>query len=322
MTSLLVTGGNGFVGRALCAEAVGRGFMVHSVVRSPCDVSAGVETVVVEGIDGNTDWGDKLTGCEVIIHLAARVHVMRDEANDPLVEFRRVNTLGTEHLARCAAANGVKRLVYASSIKVNGEETHGGHSYSEQDMPAPQDPYSISKWEAEQVLQRVAQETGLQVVIVRLPLVYGAGVKGNFAQMMRVVVRGIPLPFASVRNQRDLLYVGNLVDALLVCATHSFAVGRTYLLSDGECISTPDLLRGLAEAMGVQSRVFPCPLSLLELAGRLAGKSAQVERLLGSLQVDSGEINRELNWHPPYTLQQGLHRTVTASSICNIRKNS
>lgn len=305
MPKILVTGANGFVGRALCAEAVERGFMVCGVIRSPSDLPTEVESIVVGGIDGNNDWRDTLTGCEVVIHLAARVHVMRDEANDPLAEFRRVNTEGTEHLARCAAASGVKRLVYVSSIKVNGEETRDGHSYSEQDSPAPQDPYGISKWEAEQALQRVAQETGLQVVIVRPPLVYGAGVKGNFAQMMRVVARGIPLPFAWVHNRRDFLYVGNLVDALLVCAMHSAATGQTYLVSDGESVSTPDLLRCLAEAMGVPSRVFPCPLLLLKLAGKLVGKSAQVVRLLGSLQVDSGLIRRELNWHPPYTLQQG-----------------
>lgn len=312
---VIVTGANGFVGRALCAEALGRGFIVRGIIRSPCDLPMGVENIVVDSIDGNTDWRDTLTGCGIVIHLAARVHVMCDEAEDPLVEFRRVNTAGTEHLARCAAASGVKRLLYVSSIKVNGEETRNGHSYSEQDTPAPLDPYGVSKWEAEQALQCVVQETGLQVVIVRPPLVYGAGVKGNFAQMMRVIACGIPLPFASVHNRRDLLYVGNLVDALLVCATHPAAAGRTYLLSDGESISTPDLLRSLAEAMDVPSRVFPCPLLLLEIAGKMVGKSAQAERLLGSLQVDSSTTRRELNWQPPYTLQQGLQRTATAYSI-------
>jgi nucleoside-diphosphate-sugar epimerase len=235
---------------------------------------------------------------------------MHDNSDNPLAEFRRTNTAGTEHLARSAAANGVRRMVYVSSIKVNGEETSDGRIYSEKDIPAPQDPYGISKWEAEQVLQRVAQETGLEIVIVRPPLVYGAGVKGNFAQMIRVVSRGLPLPLASIRNKRDLVYVGNLVDALAVCATHPTAAGNTYLVSDGEDISTPDLLYRLGEAMGNPARVFPCPLLLLKLAGRLTGKSSQIERLLGSLQVDSGKIRRELNWIPPYSLQQGLQATA------------
>ena len=177
-------------------------------------------------------------------------------------------------------------------------------------MPAPQDAYGISKWEAEQALHRVAQETGLQVVIVRPPLVYGAGVKGNFAQMMRVLARGVPLPFAMLRNQRDLLYVGNLVDALLVCATHPAAVGQTYLLSDGEPVSTPELLRRLAQALGVAPWIFSFPPALLRLAGKLLGKSAQIERLVGSLQLDSSKIRQELNWQPPYSLQQGLRKTA------------
>ncbi len=265
---------------------------------------------MVGALDVQTDWSAALAGVGVVIHLAARVHVMHDTAADPLEEFRRVNVAGTEHLARCAAASGVKRMVYVSSIKVNGEETPDGRIYSEQDIPAPQDPYGVSKWEAEQALQRVAHETGLEIVIVRPPLVYGAGVKGNFAQMLRIVARGVPLPFASVHNKRDLVYVGNLVDALIACATHPAAAGQTYLLGDGEPVSTSQLLRHLAQALDVPLRVFPLPPQLLVLAGRLLGKSAQVERLLGSLQVDSGKIRSQLNWTPPYTLQQGLQATA------------
>ena len=213
-------------------------------------------------------------------------------------------------MARSAAASGARRLVYVSSIKVNGEETPAGRIYTEQDVPAPQDPYAISKWEAEQSLQRVAKETGLEVVIVRPPLVYGAGVKGNFAQMLSVLMRGIPLPFASVCNQRDLVYVENLVHALIVCATHPAAAGQTYIVSDGESVSTPNLLRRLAVALQMPVRIFPFPQVLLSQFARMVGKSAQVERLLGSLQVDSGKIRRELGWLPPYTLQQGLQETA------------
>jgi nucleoside-diphosphate-sugar epimerase len=261
-------------------------------------------------IDGDTDWSTALQGVDVVIHLAARVHVMTDAADDPITEFRLVNTAGTEHLARCAAASGVKRFVYVSSIKVNGEATSGNARFTEQDQPNPQDAYGVSKWEAEQVLHRVAAETGLEVVIVRPPLVYGAGVKGNFAQMLRVVALGFPLPFAGVKNKRDLVYVGNLVDALITCAMHPAAAGNTYLVSDGEAVSTPDLLRGLAKALGVSSRVFALPIGLLKLAGALFGKADQVERLVGSLQVDSSKIRRELGWVPPFSVHDELTATV------------
>jgi nucleoside-diphosphate-sugar epimerase len=316
MTSLLVTGGNGFVGRALCSAAVQLGHNVTAAVRRSVSVAAGqIRHIAVGEINEQTDWSAALAGANIVIHLAARVHVMRDTAVDPLAEFRRVNVAGTEHLARSAAASGVKRLVYVSSIKVNGEETSGRRIYSEMDIPEPNDPYGISKWEAEQALQRIAKEIGLEVVIVRPPLVYGAGVKGNFAEMLQVVSRGIPLPLDSVRNQRDLVYVGNLVDALITCATHPAAAGQTYLVSDGESVSTPELLRYLAEATGVPSRVFPFPPALLKIAGNMAGKSMQVERLLGSLRVNSSKIRRELNWNPPYTLKQGLQETVKATQI-------
>jgi nucleoside-diphosphate-sugar epimerase len=201
-------------------------------------------------------------------------------------------------------------LVYVSSIKVNGEATNGVRKFSESDAPHPQDPYGISKMEAEEALHRVAAETRLEVVIVRPPLVYGAGVKGNFAQMLKVLAKGIPLPLASVNNRRSLVYVGNLVDALILCATHPAAVGQTYLVSDGEDVSTPDLLRQLGGAMGHPARLIPCPQALLRLGGRMAGKADQVERLLGSLQVDSGKIRRELGWMPPYTVSRGLQATA------------
>ncbi len=308
---VLVTGANGFVGRALCAELVERKYSVRGVVR---DLSKrdenGCEVVKVTGIDAATKWTVAMKGVDTIIHLAARVHVMCDTVADPLVEFRRVNTAGTEHLARCAAASGVKRLLYVSSIKVNGESTHGDKKFTETDSPNPQDPYGVSKWEAEQALHRVADETGLEVVILRPPLVYGPSVKGNFAQMLAIVAKRIPLPFASINNHRDLLYVGNLADALITCATHPAAAGQTYLVCDGEDISTPDLLRQLGHGMGVSSRLFPCPPALLYFAGKLAGKSQQLERLLGSLQVDGDKIRRDLNWVPPYSLRQGLQATA------------
>ncbi|MBU1425715.1 MAG: SDR family oxidoreductase [Gammaproteobacteria bacterium] len=337
---IAVTGASGFVGHCLCAEIARRGGRVKAILRTSDSLQQKFESFVVGQINGHTDWAESLRGVDVVIHLAARVHVMHEEAANPLDEFRKVNVVGTERLARQAARAGVKRLVFVSSIKVNGENTlsppFGGTSshstrppkdgdqvagypargggerkvFAESDIPSARDPYGISKWEAEQALHRVAAETGLEIVIVRPPLVYGPGVKGNFAQMLKAIARGIPLPLASVHNLRSLLYVENLVDSLLVCATHPAAVGRTYLVSDGDDVSTPDLLRQLGNAMGLPARLFPFPPAWLKLGGRLIGKADQVERLLGSLRVDSGKIRRELNWKPPYTLQQGLQATA------------
>lgn len=310
----LVTGPNGFVGKPLCAELLRRGQSVRAAVRAADAPTGKTEPAAIGQIDGATDWATALRGVDAVIHLAARVHVMSDAAADPLAEFLKVNLHGTVNLARQAARAGVKRLVYVSSIKVNGEATRNGQKFSETDPPAPQDPYAVSKWEAEQALQRIARETGLEVVIVRPPLVYGPGVKGNFAQMMEVVARRIPLPFAAVRNSRSLIYVGNLADALIACATHPAAAGQTYLVCDGEDISTSNLLRQLADGMGVPSRLFPCPAALLRLAGKLAGKPRQMERLLDSLQVDDSKFRRELGWRPPFSLDQGL-RTAGRSWI-------
>lgn len=311
---VVVTGANGFVGAALCQALAKHGHAVRKAVRSIQAVKPanepGVEVAAVGNINSQTDWAAVLSGVDVVIHLAARVHVMQESAADPLAEFRQVNVAGTERLARSAAACGVRRLVYVSSIKVNGESTEGGRKYTELDPPAPQDPYGISKYEAEQALHRVAQETGLEVVIVRPPLVYGPGVRGNFIQMLRVLGKGIPLPLASVDNLRSLVYLGNLVDALTMCATHPAAAGQIYLVSDGADISTPDLLRTLADAAGQRAHLLPCPIFLLRILAMLAGKGPQADRLLGSLRVESGKIRRELNWTPPYTLHQGLQATA------------
>ncbi len=318
--NVLVTGANGFVGAAMCKSLAHRGHRVRAVVRNPQSAGAlptanespadGVETAAVGNIDAQTDWSAALSGMDTVIHLAARVHVMHEKSGGPLDEFRRVNVAGTEHLARAAAASGVKRMVYVSSIKVNGEAIAGGQKFSETDTPAPQDPYGISKYEAEQALHRVARETGMEIVIVRPPLVYGPRVKGNFILLLKMLGTGIPLPLASVNNRRSFIYLGNLVDALIACATHPAAAGQTYLVSDGEDVSTPELLRFLAGAAGQPARLFSFPPRLLKALARLAGKGPQVDRLLGSLCVESGKIRTELNWTPPYSLQQGLQATA------------
>jgi nucleoside-diphosphate-sugar epimerase len=247
-------------------------------------------------------------GVHAVVHLAARVHVMTDRAPDPLQEFRKVNFLWTKQLARAAASQGIRRFVYLSSIKVNGEQSIT--PFTEQDFPKPQDPYGVSKWEAEQALAQVSAETGMETVIVRSPLVYGPGVGGNFLQLLQILQRGIPLPIATVQNRRSLVYRGNLVDALLCCIRDERAARQTYLVSDGEDLSTPELIRRLGRAMGVKAHLWPFPIPLLRWMGRLAGKKGVVDRLLGSLQVDSSKIRRQLDWHPPFSIDRGLAETA------------
>lgn len=308
---VLVTGATGFVGHFLCDRLLAQGFSVRGTLltsENPSSLVDGVESVAVEPLGDDTQWNHALAGVDTVIHLAARVHIMDDTSSDPLAEFRRVNVDGTTHLAREAVKAGVKRLVFISSIKVNGEETVT--PYTPYSPPSPSDPYGISKWEAEQALRKIEAETGLEVVVVRPTLVYGPGVKANFLNMMKIISRGIPLPFASITNRRSLIYVGNLVDALATCATHPEAAGKTYLVSDGEDVSTPDLILRAAKALVVSARLFPVPIFLMRLAGKLSGKSGAVNRLTGSLTVDSSKIRRELGWEPPFTMDEGLRETA------------
>lgn len=306
----LITGANGFVGKPLCAELLRQGQSVRAAVRSANSPVENVEVAEVGSIDGNTDWADALRGVDVVIHLAARVHVMKDTAGDPLAEFLRVNLYGTSNLAEQAARAGVRRFVYVSSVKVNGEQTAETRPFAESDEPDPQDPYAISKWRAEQDLLRIANETGLEVVIVRPPLVYGPGVKGNFISLLAAIDRGIPLPLAGADNVRSLVYVGNLADALIACATHPAAAGQTYLVSDVDDVSTAMLVEKIAWELGRNSRAFYFPPALLRSVAAILGRAEQVDRLFGSLRVSDQKICGELGWVPPYTLEQGLRATA------------
>jgi nucleoside-diphosphate-sugar epimerase len=258
----------------------------------------------------------------VVIHLAARVHVMKDTSTDPLAEFLKVNLHGTVNLAQQAARAGVRRFVYVSSVKVNGESTTGMQTFSESDQPDSHDPYGISKWQAEQALQRIAQETGLEIVIVRPPLVYGPGVKRNFISLMAAIDKGFPLPLAGAHNARSLVYVGNLVGALIACATHPAAAGQTYLVSDGEDVATAMLVGKIAQALGRSNRSFYFPPSLLRVAATLLGRTEQVDRLFCSLRVSDQKIRRELAWVPPFTLEQGLRATADWYSLQRNGDNS
>lgn len=311
MKKFLVTGANGFVGHFLCDRLLKDGHAVRGTLlesESPSSLPEGVEPVMIEPLGPDTLWQHTLAGVDTVIHLAARVHIMDDKAADPLTEFRQVNVDGTARLASEAAKAGVKRFIFISSIKVNGEESR--LPYIPASPPNPTDPYGVSKYEAEQALRTIEAETGLEVVVIRPTLVYGPGVKANFLKMMQTVQRGILLPLASIENKRSLIYVGNLVDALATCAIHPAAAGQTYLVSDGEDVSTPELIRRTASALGVPARLLPFPMSLMKLAGKLTGKSGAVNRLTGSLTVDSSKIRQELGWKPPFTMEEGLKETT------------
>jgi UDP-glucose 4-epimerase len=302
---VLVTGAAGFVGRALCDRLIAAGYTVTSAVRRRSNLP---EELVVGDIGPSTDWRMALAGCDAVVHLAARVHVMRESVQDPLALYREINTVATLNLARQAARAGVKRFVFISTIKVNGEGRD--EPYCETDVAGPEDAYAMSKWEAEQGLHRIAQETGLEVVILRPPLVYGPGVKANFQRLIQAVSRGWPLPLGAIRNRRSLLYLGNFVDAIRLCVEHPAAAGQTFLLDDGEAISTPDLIRRLAHAMGRPARLLAVPVGALEFAGALLGKRAAISRLAGSLHVDSSAIRSLLGWTPPFSMEAGLAATV------------
>lgn len=314
MTTVLVTGANGFVGRVLCTMLLDNGYQVKVAVRNAeaqINLDARALPIIVGDIHAETDWRAALVGVDVVIHLAARVHVMRETAVDADLAFRRVNTDGTENLAKQAAAAGVKRLVFLSSIKVLGESATD-QAFDEKSPAAPQDAYARSKWAAEQILQHISVATGLQVVIIRTPLVYGADVKGNFLRLMQLIKRGWPLPFARIHNKRSLVYVENLCALLSVCVDHPAAAGQTLLIADSYAYSTPELMQQLAGAFHVQVHLWPVPVFVLKALAGLCNKKAEIARLCDSLQVDATYTFQLLNWQLPFTASAGLARTAKA----------
>ena len=309
---IAVTGANGFIGAALTHELCEKGYDVRGIVRSKersLNRNSRLEIFAVGEINSDTNWNDALKGIDVVIHLASRVHKLIDVSINPLADYRGVNTGGTQKLAEMSAQAGTRRLIFMSTIKVNGEKTTGA-AFTENHTAPPQDPYAISKWEAEQALRNTSDAAGLEIVILRPPLVYGQGVKANFLRLLDMVNKNIPLPLSMVNNKRSMIYIGNLVDAIIKCIEHPNAVNKTFLVSDGQDISTPDLIRMIAGAMGKKARLFPCPAPLLKMIGNVAGKSDEIERLTGSLQIDSAKIRRELSWTPPFTMEQGLRMTA------------
>lgn len=327
MAAILVTGASGFVGGAVWQRLNAMNGMraVAAVRRVNASMEPGTSAVTVGELSAQTDWSSALDGCDAVVHTAARVHVMQDAATDPLAEYRRVNVEGTLNLARQAAAAGVRRFVFLSSVKVNGEATSAPHPgplprgareqergpFSADDAPAPQDPYGISKMEAEQGLRKIAAQTGMELVIIRPPLVYGPGVKANFSAMMRWLARGVPLPLGGVtHNRRSLVALDNLVDLIVTCLSHPAAANQIFLVSDGEDLSTADLLRRMGQALGKPARLLPVPPALLKLGATLLGKPELAQRLCGSLQVDIAKTRALLGWTPPLSVNEGLKKAA------------
>lgn len=309
---VLLTGATGFVGRAVLERISALANLeLLAAVRKPVSELPGCATSVqVAGLEADTDWRQALEATNVVIHCAARVHVMNDQSSDPLAEFRKVNVEGTLNLARQAVAAGVKRFIFVSSVKVNGEGTAQGAHYKADDTPQPLDPYGISKMEAEQGLRELAAQTGLEVVIVRPVLVYGPGVKANFLSMMRWLQKGVPLPFGAIHNRRSLVALDNLVDLIVTCIDHPAAANQIFLVSDGEDLSTSDLLRRMGAALGKPARLLPVPSRLLETGALILGKQALAQRLCGSLQVDINKTRELLGWSPPVGVDEALRRTA------------
>jgi nucleoside-diphosphate-sugar epimerase len=307
---ILVSGANGFVGNAVCKQAVDYGICVKGATRARAELPSYIESFEVGEINDSTAWSHVLRDVNVVVHLAARVHVMKDTEADPLTAFRAVNVDGTLNLARQAAAAGVKRFVFVSSVKVNGECTSPGRAFTEADAPMPQDAYGQSKNEAEQGLRQLSADLGMEVVIIRPPLVYGPGVKANFATLMHAVKRGWPLPLGAVHNQRSLVALGNLVDFIVTCTTHPNAANQTFLVSDGQDLSTADLVRAIAQSAGVPARLLPVPLWALQAGASLLGKGDVVQRLCGDLKVDTSKARSVLGWVPPVSVEEGLRRAV------------
>jgi nucleoside-diphosphate-sugar epimerase len=308
---VLVTGATGFIGRELLGRLAADGHALSAAVRDPASqLPEGVRSIAVGDIGPKTDWSGALDGVEAVVHLAARVHVLKDQAKAPLVEFRKVNAQGTVNLARAAAEAGVRRFVFMSTIKVNGENTTPGKPFLPDQSPAPLDPYGISKLEAENGLASIAGERGMEATIIRPTMVYGPGVKGNFLSLIKLVDRGVPLPFGVVRNSRSLTALGNLVDLISVCLIRPEAANQVFLAGDGADISTAELLRAVGMALGHPAILIPVPTVPMAAIAKAVGMKAFVTRLLDNLQVDIGKNARILGWRPPVSLKAELERVV------------
>jgi nucleoside-diphosphate-sugar epimerase len=311
---LLITGASGFVGRALAFQAAARALPLRIALRrSEAQFPAQLDAARISGLDANTEWGAALEGIDVIAHCAARAHVMRELSSDSLAEFRRVNVEGTLNLARQAVRAGVRRFIFISSIGVNGSETHF-KPFTAEDVAAPSSPYALSKYEAESALRLLSKETGLELVVIRPPLIYGPGAKGNFESMIRWIERGIPLPLGAIHNKRSLVALDNIIDLILLCLQHPRASNQTFLVSDGEDLSTTELLLRLGQALNKPIRLIPVPAVLLSAGALLIGRSDIAQKLVGSLQVDDSHTREVLTWSPPISVREGLRRVAALNA--------
>jgi nucleoside-diphosphate-sugar epimerase len=314
MKTILITGASGFVGSTLLKRlsAIGGYDLVAGLRRDFFDLPAGVGSCHIGDIGGATEWGKTLANIDVIVHTAARNHVMHETVTDPLIEFRRVNVQGTLNLARQAASAGVRRFIFISSVKVNGETNPLKSPFIETDPCNPQDPYAISKYEAEQGLKKITEETGLEVVVVRPPLIYGSGVKGNFLSIIKWVAKGIPLPLGAVYNARSFIEIDNMVDFIITCIDHPAAANQVFFVSDGQDLSTTKLLQCVGQALDKSARLIPVPAWLLEFGLLLLGKQAVAQRILGTLQVNTSKAHDLLGWDSPVSVCKGLKRCVAS----------
>jgi nucleoside-diphosphate-sugar epimerase len=313
VNKILVTGTSGFVGAALSSNLSNSGSIVIGAVRSQDNLSKilnkNLKIYKVGNIDSKTDWSDPLNNAEYIIHCAGVTNIKKIE-NDKLNECRLVNVEGTRNLALQAASRGIKRFIFLSSIKVNGEQTFKSKNFKYNDIPMPVDAYAISKWEAEKILWEISARTGLEVVIIRAPLIYGPGVKGNFLNLLNLIAKKIPLPLLNIYNLRSFVGIDNLIDLIICCITSPRAPGNTFLVSDNEDVSTPDLINKIAKIMGKPHRLIPFPIFLLNFAGIILNKSSDIKRLTGSLQVDISNTIEKLGWKPSASLDKNLCKMV------------
>lgn len=312
MKKILVTGANGFVGKVTCAELSARGFHVTAAVRDATVNDVGsqslkIDTISVGNIDGRTNWATALADCSSVIHLAARAHILKDSAADPMTAFRQTNVSGSVQLARSAVFAGVKRFVYVSSVGVNGNTNT--RPFTERDMPLPFEAYAESKLEAEQALIQETMNTGMELVIVRPPLVYGPECPGNFLRLLKLLSSGIPLPFATIDSKRSFVSVWNLADFLATCVVNKQAAGEVFLVSDMDDVTLPDLLRGLANGMGKRAPLFSINPTVLRAAAGVVGRGEMFEKLCGNLTVNASHARTILCWTPPVSLAEGLRRT-------------
>lgn len=309
-TTVLITGATGVVGGALARHLAENSKIVAPVRKYSAELPAQVEQRLIGDINGPVEWSGMLNDVDCVVHCAARVHVMQELDTDAFNTYRQVNVIATRNLARAAAAAGVKRFVFVSTIKVNGESTLVDTPFRSTDDPAPKDFYGMSKWEAEQELKDIETETGMEVVIVRLPMVYGPAAKGNFDKLVKLVRSGIPLPLGKIENKRSFIYVGNVVEFLALCVHHKNAAGHTFLISDNDDVSTTELLRAIARAINVKVRLLPVPADWISRLARLVGREEFSQRLLGSLTIDSSDATNYLDWSPSYKLQAALSESL------------